>query len=44
MYGYVSMVVAAMQQQEKEIAALRHELDEARAQRCDDAKSAGRTR
>jgi hypothetical protein len=31
MYGYVSMVVAAMQVQEKEIAELRQELDRARA-------------
>jgi hypothetical protein len=31
MYGYLSMVVAAMQVQEKEIAALRRELEESRA-------------
>jgi hypothetical protein len=35
MYGYVSMVVAAMQVQEKEIAELRRELDLARAGVCE---------
>ena len=34
MYGYLSMVVATMQVQEKEIAALRRELDEARGGSC----------
>jgi hypothetical protein len=34
MYGYVSMIVAAMQVQEKEIATLRSELDAARSQAC----------
>jgi hypothetical protein len=35
MYGYVSMVVAAMQVQEKEIEELRRELDRARAGVCE---------
>jgi hypothetical protein len=34
MYGYVSLVVAAMQVQEREIAQLRHELDVARLGAC----------
>jgi hypothetical protein len=34
LYGYLSMVVAAMQVQEKEIADLRRELDEARLSVC----------
>ena len=42
MYGYVSMVVAAMQVQEKEIAELRRELDRARAGVCEDTKRSPR--
>jgi hypothetical protein len=34
MYGYVSMIAAAMQVQEKEIATLRNELVEARSEGC----------
>ena len=40
MYGYVSMIVAAMQVQEKEIASLRKELEETKGGAC----SASRTR
>jgi hypothetical protein len=42
MYGYVSMVVAAMQVQEKEIAELRRELDRARAGVCEETKGSRR--
>jgi hypothetical protein len=34
MYGYLSMVVATMQVQEREIAELRHELDFGRSISC----------
>ena len=34
LYGYLSMVVAAMQVQEKEIAELRRQLDDARLGVC----------
>jgi hypothetical protein len=43
MYGYVSMVVAAMQSQEKEIAELRRELDGARAAGCAVSGPGGRS-
>jgi hypothetical protein len=42
MYGYVSMVVAAMQVQEKEIVELRRDLDRARAGVCEESDARGR--
>jgi hypothetical protein len=42
-YGYLSMVVATIEVQEKEIAELRHALDHARTQACESpASSEGR--
>lgn len=41
MYGYVSMVVATMQVQEKEIAELRGELDESRRGACGSPRANG---
>jgi hypothetical protein len=42
MYGYVSMVLAAMQVQEKEIAELRQELERARAGVCEETRARSR--
>jgi hypothetical protein len=41
MYGYVSMVLATVQEQEKEIAGLRRELEESRPAACSAAGASG---